>query len=269
MGVSGSGKSTIGRLLSAYTGWPFKDADLLHSPDRHRQDARRHPPHRRRPVAVAGEVAAWIAERHAGRRSWDHGLLGAQARATATCCARLTPTCASSTCGAIRSCCTSAITHRHGHFFPPALLDAQLADLEEPGPDEHPIIVPIGQSPEHTTHDHPGRTRPVGSRSWVNVRCPSPTCSTSVTSAATGPPTADVAWRRLYRADDLSRLGPDEYDRFAGWASGPSSTCAGRTRSRSSAARPTWPAWPTTTSTWSIRSGSPARSTTPPSGPST
>src|SRR5258705_4939729 len=30
MGVSGSGKSTIGALLSQRTGWPFLDADDLH-----------------------------------------------------------------------------------------------------------------------------------------------------------------------------------------------------------------------------------------------
>ena len=33
---------------------------------------------------------------------------------------------------------------RKGHFMPPALLDSQFATLEEPGPDEHPIVVEIG-----------------------------------------------------------------------------------------------------------------------------
>ena len=37
---------------------------------------------------------------------------------------------------------------RPGHFFPTTLLDQQLNDLEKPGPDEHPIVVPIGLSPE-------------------------------------------------------------------------------------------------------------------------
>jgi gluconate kinase len=37
---------------------------------------------------------------------------------------------------------------RHGHFFPAKLLAAQLADLEEPEPDERPIIVDIGRSPD-------------------------------------------------------------------------------------------------------------------------
>jgi len=33
MGVSGSGKTTIGRLLAAHLGWAFYDADDFHSPD--------------------------------------------------------------------------------------------------------------------------------------------------------------------------------------------------------------------------------------------
>ena len=37
---------------------------------------------------------------------------------------------------------------RKGHFMPPALLDSQFATLEEPGPDEHPIIVSIAPPPE-------------------------------------------------------------------------------------------------------------------------
>jgi gluconokinase len=32
MGVSGSGKTTVGRLLAAELGWPFFDADDLHPP---------------------------------------------------------------------------------------------------------------------------------------------------------------------------------------------------------------------------------------------
>jgi gluconokinase len=36
---------------------------------------------------------------------------------------------------------------RNGHFMPPALLDSQFATLEEPQPDEHPIVVPIAAHP--------------------------------------------------------------------------------------------------------------------------
>jgi gluconokinase len=39
---------------------------------------------------------------------------------------------------------------RTGHFMPPALLDSQFATLEEPGPDETPIIVDIDGPAEAT-----------------------------------------------------------------------------------------------------------------------
>ena len=40
------------------------------------------------------------------------------------------------------------MAERHDHFMPPALLDSQFATLEEPGPDEHPIVVDIAGPPE-------------------------------------------------------------------------------------------------------------------------
>ena len=48
----------------------------------------------------------------------------------------------------------SAWRRAKGHFMPPALLDSQFATLEEPGPDEHPIIVDIGGTPERNRRSH-------------------------------------------------------------------------------------------------------------------
>ena len=36
---------------------------------------------------------------------------------------------------------------RKNHFMPAGLLDSQFATLEEPGPDERPIVVDIGPAP--------------------------------------------------------------------------------------------------------------------------
>lgn len=36
---------------------------------------------------------------------------------------------------------------RHGHFMPPSLLSSQFTALEEPGPDERPVIVSIEPPP--------------------------------------------------------------------------------------------------------------------------
>ena len=40
------------------------------------------------------------------------------------------------------------MAERKGHFMPPALLDSQFATLEEPGEDEHPIVVSIALPPD-------------------------------------------------------------------------------------------------------------------------
>ena len=44
MGVSGSGKSTVGKLLSAKTGALFFDGDDFHPRAKHTQNGKRHPP---------------------------------------------------------------------------------------------------------------------------------------------------------------------------------------------------------------------------------
>ena len=38
------------------------------------------------------------------------------------------------------------LNQRTAHFFPPILAWAQFNDLEEPGPDEDVVIVPMGQA---------------------------------------------------------------------------------------------------------------------------
>ena len=52
-----------------------------------------------------------------------------------------------------RAILAERLANRRGHFFPRQLLDAQLRDIEEPGPDEQPIIVLIGQSANHTVDE--------------------------------------------------------------------------------------------------------------------
>jgi carbohydrate kinase (thermoresistant glucokinase family) len=42
---------------------------------------------------------------------------------------------------------------RHEHFMPVALLDSQFSTLEEPTPDEHPIIVDVGGKPAEIAHE--------------------------------------------------------------------------------------------------------------------
>jgi hypothetical protein len=39
------------------------------------------------------------------------------------------------------------MTARHEHFMPVGLLDSQFATLQEPTPDEHPVIIDVGGRP--------------------------------------------------------------------------------------------------------------------------
>ena len=48
---------------------------------------------------------------------------------------------------------------RHGHFMPSTLLDSQFSILEEPSPDENPIVVDIGGSPEKIAREIACRLR--------------------------------------------------------------------------------------------------------------
>ena len=147
MGVSGCGKTTVGELLAEKTGWPFLDADALHASESIAKmavgipltDADRRP--------WLDRVAGWIRDRYA---AGEPGVVACSAlkRAyrdrlrTADSDLRFVYM------KADRETLADRLAHRRGHFFAPRLLAAQLADLDEPAADEHPIVIDIGQSPE-------------------------------------------------------------------------------------------------------------------------
>ncbi len=144
MGVSGSGKTTVGQLLATRTGWPFLDADELHSADSIAKmkagialtDKDRAP--------WLDRVAEWIAERRAAD---EPGVVACSAlkRAYRDRLRKAAPELRLVYLKTDPQAIAERLAHRHGHFFAPTLLNAQLAELGEPGPDEHPIIVHIGR----------------------------------------------------------------------------------------------------------------------------
>jgi gluconokinase len=144
-GVSGAGKTTLGRLLAQELGWRFYEADDFHS----RANIKK----LRSGVPLTDEDRwPWLTSlrelierclttnqsivlacsalkesyRHYLRVSrevkfvllrGDHALIGNQLR------------------------------HRRGHFMNPALLQSQFDDLEEPQPTEGAIVIELGRSP--------------------------------------------------------------------------------------------------------------------------
>lgn len=131
-GVTGSGKSTVGRALADRLGWRFHDADDLHSAENVERMRRNEPltdaqrlPWLRRVRAVVeeaardgrGEVIACSALKARYRETIAGGVAGVRF-------VHLTGT---------PELLRERLTHRPDHFAGPGLLDSQLAALEPPG----------------------------------------------------------------------------------------------------------------------------------------
>jgi len=150
MGVTGAGKSTIGRLLSAQLGWAFVDGDELHPraniEKMHRgeplDDADREPWLAR----LAQVIAGWLAESRNGVLA-SSALKGAYRRRLMLAPARMRLVLLTAPRGVLER----RLHDRKGHFMPPALLDSQFATLEEPGDDEQPVVVSIASPPDAIT----------------------------------------------------------------------------------------------------------------------
>jgi gluconokinase len=146
MGVSGSGKSTIGALLARRLHWEFEDADWLHPASNVDKMHNGIPltDEDRRPWLEA--VATWIDNT---RRSREHAVVACSALRRRyrdvligdRTDVRLVYLKGDETLIARR------IATRHEHFMPRTLLHSQFEALEEPGPDETPITVSIEPQP--------------------------------------------------------------------------------------------------------------------------
>jgi carbohydrate kinase (thermoresistant glucokinase family) len=139
-GVSGSGKTTVGSLLASRLDWPFTDADALH------------------PAANIAKMRAGHALSDADRKPWlaavgarIDGYAAAGESAVLACSALKhsyreqllagRPAARMVFLHASREVLEARLRARHGHFFPAALLDSQLADLETPQPSEQVLVV--------------------------------------------------------------------------------------------------------------------------------
>jgi gluconokinase len=146
MGVSGSGKTTIAALLAGRLHWEFEDGDWFHPAANVDKMHNGHPltDEDRRPWLQA--IAAWIDET---RRAGGHGVVACSALKRryrdvligARADVRLVYLKGEEALIARR------IAARHGHFMPAALLHSQFEALDEPGPDERPIVVSIDARP--------------------------------------------------------------------------------------------------------------------------
>ena len=140
MGVSGSGKSTVGPALAAELNWPFLDADTQH------------------PQANVAKMASGLPLTDADRWPWFDRIV-AEMRRYAAAGKNVVIACSAlkqayrdrlASGGSVRvvylkgdaETIAPRLAGRRGHFMPPSLLASQFATLEEP---DNAIVVDIAQ----------------------------------------------------------------------------------------------------------------------------
>ncbi len=152
MGVSGTGKSTLGAALAAHLGRPFLEGDAFHPP------------------ANVAKMAAGVALTDDDRLPWLDALAAAMSRHAAA--GRSTVVACSALRRAYRDRLRAApgrvrfvhvtvtpdelarrMSTRPGHFMPPSLLASQLATLEPLAPDEGGLTLASRGDPERDAAD--------------------------------------------------------------------------------------------------------------------
>lgn len=144
MGVSGSGKSTIGALLAERLGVPFLDADDLH------------------PITNVDKMSAGVPLTDDDRWPWlatvGEAMAAASTTGTVVACSALkrayrdairaeAPEARFVYLDGSRELLASRLGNREGHFMPATLLDSQLAALEPLAEDESGATVGIAADP--------------------------------------------------------------------------------------------------------------------------
>jgi gluconokinase len=157
MGVSGSGKTTVGALLAGRLQWPYAEADDFHPAANLRKMRAGEPLTDADRLPWLQAIGAWMDEQIAAGRS---GVVS---------CSALKRSYRDILRGpddgryrgelklvyleGDRDLIARRMAARHGHFFPASLLDSQFRVLEPPAPDEHALVVPVGGTPEEITDE--------------------------------------------------------------------------------------------------------------------
>jgi gluconokinase len=145
MGVSGSGKSTVGRMLAERLGVPYAEGDDFHPAANVAKMAAGQPLTDEDRWPWLRSLADWIAG-HAG----TGGVITCSALKRAyrdVLASAGTPVWFLHLAGE-REVIAARLAGRSGHFMPAALLGSQFADLEQLGPDEPGATVDISVAPE-------------------------------------------------------------------------------------------------------------------------
>jgi gluconokinase len=144
MGVSGSGKSTVGALLAGKLNWPYADADSFHSAANVAKMAAGHPLDDDDRLPWLQSIRAWIDERVT---KGEPGVVSCSSLKRKYRDVLRRPEVTFVYLRGTRAQIEQRLVARQGHFFKPSMLDSQFADLEEPSADENVITADIGGTP--------------------------------------------------------------------------------------------------------------------------
>jgi gluconokinase len=145
-GVSGAGKTTVGKLLARELGWRFIEADDFHPAANIEKMRNGHP-------LTDEDRWPWLDS----LRKQIEQLLSAGENAVLACSAlkrpyrdrlRVSDKVKFVFLRGDYALVEKQLRRRHGHFMNAALLQSQFDDLEEPQPDEHALTVELGPTPQ-------------------------------------------------------------------------------------------------------------------------
>jgi gluconokinase len=144
MGVTASGKSTVGRILAERLGWPFFDGDDFHPPANIEKMSHGIP-------LTDEDRAPWLATLH--QVLADHEHRGASAIVASSALKQHYRDILLEGLHTVRvvylkgdpATLQARLDHRVGHFMPKTMLPSQMAALEEPA---DAFVVDAGQTPE-------------------------------------------------------------------------------------------------------------------------
>jgi gluconokinase len=145
-GVSGAGKTTVGKMLAEQLGWRFLEADDFHSAANIEKMRNGHP-------LTDEDRWPWLD----CLRKQIEQLLSAGENGVLACSAlkrvyrdrlRVSDEVTFVFLRGDYALVEKQLRSRHGHFMNAALLQSQFDDLEEPQPDENVLTIELGRTPE-------------------------------------------------------------------------------------------------------------------------